>query len=61
MWNNGTLLPLKGMFVDDSICPVVPGFDAQLDYLLDDKEMCKVVPKGSTRALDYFLDDRDSC
>jgi len=24
MWNNGTLHPLKGMFVDDSVCPVVP-------------------------------------
>ena len=24
MWNNGSLLPLRGMFVDDSVCPVVP-------------------------------------
>ena len=24
MWNNGTLYPIKGMFVDDSVCPVVP-------------------------------------
>jgi len=24
MWNNGTLHPIKGMFVDDSVCPVVP-------------------------------------
>ena len=24
MWNNGTLYPIKGKFVDDSVCPVVP-------------------------------------
>lgn len=24
MWNNGTLRPIRGMFVDDSVCPVVP-------------------------------------
>ena len=24
MWNNGTLFPIKGMFVDDTVCPVVP-------------------------------------
>lgn len=24
MWNNGTLYPIKGMFVDDSVCSVVP-------------------------------------
>jgi len=24
MWNNGTLRPIKGMFVDDSVCTVVP-------------------------------------
>ena len=24
MWNNGSLLPLPGRFVDDSVCPVVP-------------------------------------
>jgi len=24
MWNNGTLYPIKGMFVDGSVCPVVP-------------------------------------
>ena len=24
MWNNGTLYPIKGMFVDESVCPVVP-------------------------------------
>jgi hypothetical protein len=24
MWNNGTLRPIQGKFVDDSVCPVVP-------------------------------------
>ncbi len=24
MWNNGTLYPIKGKFVDDSVCDVVP-------------------------------------
>lgn len=24
MWNNGSLYPIKGKFVDDSVCPVVP-------------------------------------
>jgi len=24
MWNNGTLRPIEGKFVDDSVCPVVP-------------------------------------
>ena len=24
MWNNGTLHPIRGMFVDDTVCPVVP-------------------------------------
>jgi len=24
MWNNGSLYPLKGMFVDDTVCPVIP-------------------------------------
>ena len=24
MWNNGTLYPIKGMFVDESVCSVVP-------------------------------------
>jgi len=24
MWNNGTLRPIIGMFVDDTVCPVVP-------------------------------------
>ena len=24
MWNNGTLLPIDGMFVDDSVAAVVP-------------------------------------
>merc|ERR1712080_102257 len=24
MWNNGSLYPIKGMFVDDSVCTVVP-------------------------------------
>lgn len=24
MWNNGTIYPIKGMFVDDSECPVTP-------------------------------------
>ena len=24
MWNNGSLYPVKGMFVDESVCPVVP-------------------------------------
>ena len=24
MWNNGSLYPIKGMFVDDSVCAVVP-------------------------------------
>jgi hypothetical protein len=24
MWNNGTLYPIKGKFVDDSVCSVVP-------------------------------------
>merc|ERR1719188_843607 len=24
MWNNGTLYPIKGKFVDDSVCTVVP-------------------------------------
>jgi len=24
MWNNGTLYPINGMFVDDSVCDVVP-------------------------------------
>ena len=28
----------------------LPSLDAQLDYLLDDKEMRQVVPKGSTWA-----------
>ena len=24
MWNNGTLYPINGKFVDDTVCPVVP-------------------------------------
>ena len=36
-------------------------FDAQLDYLLDDKEMCQVVSKGSTWAVAYLLDDKEIC